>query len=282
MSATQTRDDEKYARPNIDLDPRLADVQRNIVSVLKGQMIANNITHDELMKALLWLTNLKPRELMGLCLVYLESTVIHHEDRDKPGTVKAVAGPYHLDDHPELEHPYRMPQRPEEPGVPFFLRLRIVDPDGNPISGAKVDCWHSSDDGSYSGFTGGAEPPNLRGIMYSDENGEIDVATIRPVPYLAMPPGHPLYEFFYRVGDHPWRPAHFHFKIHADDYESLIAQIYFEGDPILEGQGDPADSALQSQFIQIREDNDPKVAATFNLRTPYQTGQYTFVLRPAT
>jgi catechol 1,2-dioxygenase len=36
------------------------------------------------------------------------------------------------------------------------------------------------------------------------------------------------------MGQHPWRPAHIHFKVSAEGHRPLVTQVFFPGDPYLE------------------------------------------------
>lgn len=281
MSETLTEVDPTLARRDVPENPRLKAIHTDVVSALREILVQHNVTQQELMQALFWFSGLDRMFQVGIALAYLESTVLHNSVKGKGGTVPAVQGPYHRDDHLELSRPYKMPMREDEPGTSFFLKIQFRDIDGNLLSGVRVDMWHSSNDGLYSGFGGPVEAPNLRGIMESNDEGRIEVGTIKPVPYLALPPGTPASNYLYMVGDHPWRPAHFHFKIAKDGFEPLISQIYFSGDPIIEGPGDVADIITDEQIIQTSEGSDPEIAQAYGLRTPYQIGEYVFTLRRA-
>ena len=263
-----------------EYNERLATITGEIVAFLRELVVKHEVSHRELMQSAMWLGKLPPKETAGMILLYLEATVMQREDAGRPGSLQAVEGPYRRDDHAVLTPPYKMPQRPDEPGEPFFFKIKIEDLDGKPLSGVKLDCWHSANDGSYSGFTGDAPVENLRGIMESDENGEIVFGTIRPVPYLAVQEGQ-IYGFLNTIGSHAWRPAHFHFKLNKDGYDELITQVYFKGDKVIDELGDPCDGVRESQVIEVGEGSDPEIASTYGLKAPYQTGEYTFVLRPS-
>jgi len=78
------------------------------------------------------------------------------------------------------------------------------------IANAKIEIWHADNDGNYdnSGF-------NLRGIIFSDENGFYEFETIMPGKYL---------------NGSNYRPSHIHFKVTPQDSQSFVTQLYFYGD----------------------------------------------------
>jgi protocatechuate 3,4-dioxygenase beta subunit len=55
-----------------------------------------------------------------------------------------------------------------------------------------------------------------------------------PKPY-TVPTDGPVGRYLDAVGQHPWRPAHIHFKVSADGHRPLVTQLFFAGDPYLEG-----------------------------------------------
>ena len=54
-----------------------------------------------------------------------------------------------------------------------------------------------------------------------------------PKPY-TVPTEGPVGRYLEAVGQHPWRPAHIHFKVDAPGHAPLITQVFFPDDPYLE------------------------------------------------
>ena len=54
-----------------------------------------------------------------------------------------------------------------------------------------------------------------------------------PKPY-TVPTEGPVGRYLEAMGQHPWRPAHIHFKVTAPGHEPLVTQVFFPGDPYLE------------------------------------------------
>ena len=75
-------------------------------------------------------------------------------------------------------------------------------------------------------------------LRFTTEYAEA-VAEARGVVTIAAPsdPGHVTHLFkdqLEAIGQHPWRPAHIHFKVDAPGHEPLITQVFFPDDPYLE------------------------------------------------
>ena len=94
------------------------------------------------------------------------------------------------------------------------------------IPNTEIDIWHADNNGAYdqSGY-------NLRGKTFSNSQGFYMFETIKPGLYL---------------NGSTYRPSHIHFKITAQNYPTLITQLYFEGDPYI--QNDPAASINSGQY----------------------------------
>lgn len=111
-------------------------------------------------------------------------------------------------------------------GDVIFVRGRVLDTDGNVLVGATVDVWQANHHGRYS-HPDDTNPnpldPDFQGwgIVDTGAAGKYGFKTIKPGPY--------------RIGPEGTRCAHIHFKISHPDRKTLTTQMYFEGDPMIEG-----------------------------------------------
>ena len=128
----------------------------------------------------------------------------------------------------------------DEPGQRLFVSGRILQNDcETPISGAMLELWHANDAGCYSinleCNTGnpGNDEFNLRGKMFSNENGQYAFETILPGYYAS-------------------RPMHIHIKITTPDGEVLVSQIYFDSDPLCDT--DPWCQDAEDRILSLNED----------------------------
>jgi protocatechuate 3,4-dioxygenase beta subunit len=102
------------------------------------------------------------------------------------GTPQQIEGPYFVD-----EMPNRSDLRSDtfdgsvKEGIPLRLIIHVYDVDNGlciPLSGAKVDIWHTDSQGVYSAVNemGTSGRNFLRGYQVTDSNGTVEFKTIYP------------------------------------------------------------------------------------------------------
>ena len=94
------------------------------------------------------------------------------------------------------------------------LQGRILDSQGTPLSGAKIEIWQCDEKGVYDHpFQHSVQSFDKRfagfGAQLTDKEGNYAFTTIFPVPYTGRPP-------------------HIHVKIIKDNNELLITQLYLK------------------------------------------------------
>lgn len=108
-------------------------------------------------------------------------------------------------------------------GQVIHLGGRVVDVNGRPLPGIKVEIWQANTHGRYAhtNDTNTAPlDPNFQGygVVVTDQGGRYRFKTIKPGAY---PTG---------IGD--WmRPPHVHFDV-TGRHEALVTQMYFPGEPL--------------------------------------------------
>src|SRR5260370_35860506 len=99
-------------------------------------------------------------------------------------TPAAVPGPFYFD--PKLQ---RADITEGHPGVPLRLRFIVLDAaNSTPVSGARVDIWHTRADGYYSGYPGQGDKHNvdtsggtfMRGTQIADARGATAFRSVYP------------------------------------------------------------------------------------------------------
>jgi protocatechuate 3,4-dioxygenase beta subunit len=120
-------------------------------------------------------------------------------------TPEQTDGPYYIPGEK-----YRRDITEGRPGMPLFLRLRVVDASTcKPIKGAAVDIWHADALGVYSGFGAGARSRTfMRGIQRTDTSGLARFRTVYP-------------------GWYRGRTVHIHVKVHVAGNVVHTGQLYF-------------------------------------------------------
>ncbi|WP_240375950.1 dioxygenase [Bacillus piscicola] len=221
------------------------------------------LNHEEYTNFVDWADRLgRAGELPLYADVFLESHVLKAMYSKLPGTQPSLLGPYFIDGSPLIEKepgkPLELTQRPDEPGELFYFKGNVSSVDGQPLANARVEMWQNDASGKYSAFDSDAPRYNLRGHFYTDENGDFEVKTIVPLPY-SIPDQGPTGEFLEYMDQHPMRPAHLHLMFEADGHETLITQVFFEGDEWLET--DVADGVRDDLMTQFEDKGTHKEAS---------------------
>lgn len=160
-------------------------------------------------------------------------------------------------------------------GTPLHVEARVTTPDGQPLAGAWVDVWHSDDDGYYDVQKPG-QVENLRARFITDADGRFSFWSIVPVPY-PIPTDGPVGKMLESVGRHPYRPAHVHFMIGKDGYDTLVTHLFVENDPYLESD---AVFGVKQQLVVHLTDEASGTTAAGEARGPHKKITHSFGLRP--
>lgn len=112
-----------------------------------------------------------------------------------------------------------------------------------PIPKATLDVWQADKNGLYETQDPSQPSMNLRGKFLTSEDGSFEFITIYPVSY-PVPTDGPA-GFLLKIANRlHHRPAHIHFVISANGYQTLITEVFVKGDGNLEH--DPVFTANES------------------------------------
>ena len=153
-----------------------------------------------------------------------------------PPTPPQIAGPFYpltypADSDNDLVHVAGHGEAAK--GTVTRVSGRILDSNGQPLAGTRVEIWQCDQNGRYHNVrdSSSGRPPddNFQGFgrTVTDRAGSYNFTTIRPVPY-------------------PGRTPHIHFAVAAPGLAPFVTQMYVEGeplnerDPLLQGVRDPA------------------------------------------
>nr|WP_202412807.1 catechol 1,2-dioxygenase [Duganella lactea] len=150
------------------------------------------------------------------------------------GTPRTIEGPLYYAGAPVRAGASRIDLDPDDDAGPLVIRGTIRGPDGKPVAGALVECWHANSKGFYSHFdpTGAQSEFNLRGAVRTGADGHYEFRTLMPVGY-GCPPHGATQQLLTALGRHGNRPAHVHFFVTSDKTRKLTTQINIEGDPLI-------------------------------------------------
>ncbi len=145
-------------------------------------------------------------------------------------TESTVQGPFFVERMTEV--PQGIDISGDQQGEKLYVDVQIASLAGEPLSGAVVDVWQSNSEGYYD-LQLNVEGPLLRAKFSANDEGCVRFWSIVPSSYPIANDG-PVGQMLRATGRHPWRPAHLHFRIVAEDYETLITHLFVQEDPYLD------------------------------------------------
>ncbi|MGM9954928.1 MAG: dioxygenase [Peribacillus sp.] len=246
---------------------RVLEAYESFAKHLKNFLDEQQFNHEEYTNFVNWADRLgKSGEIPLFLDVFIETYVLEAKYKGLPGTEPSLLGPYFVEGSPLLEkQPFIIPERPDEAGDKLVFYGNASSVNGQPLANTKVEWWQDDSDGLYSNFDSKAPDFNLRGHFFTDENGDFEVHARVPIPY-QIPTSGPTGEFVRAAGYHAYRPAHIHMKLEHEGHETLITQVFFEGDEWLET--DVAKGVRTSLLTKLEQVGDHKEASlNFVLRT---------------
>ncbi len=164
----------------------------------------------------------------------------------------------------------------DQKGEPMRVSGRILDTEGNPIAGAKIDVWQANDEGFYDVQQKGLQPDfNLRGVFRTGADGRYWFKGVKPRFY-PIPADGPVGQLLARLGRHPYRPAHLHYILEAPGHETLVTHIFDPDDPYI--HSDAVFGVKQSLLAEFRQVTDPAEIAKAGFARPFYDVVHDFVL----
>jgi len=263
-------------------DERLKQVMEVITRKLHEAAKEIEPTQDEWMAAILFLTrtgqicNEWRQEFILLSDVLGVSMLVDAINNRKPSgaSESTVLGPFHIADAPEL--PMGANICLDAKGEDMFIEGRILDTDGNPIAGAVLDVWQANDEGFYDVQQKGIQPDfNLRGVFRTGPDGRYWFRAVKPKFY-PIPADGPVGQLLASLGRHPYRPAHLHYIVKADGFETLTTHIFDPDDPYI--NSDAVFGVKESLLAEFKMTHDPARSADYGFAGDFWDVDHDFVL----
>jgi catechol 1,2-dioxygenase len=266
-------------------DERLKQVMESITRHLHAAIKEIEPTQEEWFEAIQFLTATGHKcddwrqEFILLSDVLGVSMLVDAINSRRPvgASENTVLGPFHVGDAPE----YAMGSNIclEEKGEDMVVRGRVLDVDGNPLSGVKIDVWQANDEGFYDVQQKGIQPDfNLRGVFRTGEDGSYWFKAVRPRHY-AIPDDGPVGKLLYDLGRHPFRPAHLHYIVSKDGYDEVTTHIFDPDDPYI--NNDSVFGVKESLIADFVEVTDQARMDEMGFSGPrYWDVEFDFVLAP--
>lgn len=265
-------------------DARLAEVVGILTKHMHAAVKEIEPTQEEWMQAILFLTqtghtcNDWRQEFILLSDVLGVSMLVDAINNRKPtgASESTVLGPFHVDDAPEL--PMGSNICLDQKGEPMLVKGRIVSTNGEPIDQAKIDVWQANDEGFYDVQQKGIQPDfNLRGVFRTGAEGGYHFKGVKP-KYYPIPADGPVGKMLDTLGRHPYRPAHLHYILEADGFETLITHIFDPDDPYI--HSDAVFGVKESLLAKFEWVEDTARIAENAMDGPYYEVVHDFVLVP--
>jgi hydroxyquinol 1,2-dioxygenase len=242
-------------------NPRLKQVMEVITRKLHEVVKEIEPTEAEWFQAIMFLTETGHtctdwrQEFILLSDVLGVSMLVDAINNRKPSgaSESTVLGPFHVPDAPEL--PMGADICLDAKGDPMRVRGRILDTEGNPIAGARIDVWQANDEGFYDVQQKGIQPDfNLRGVFRTGADGTYHFRAVKPKFY-PIPADGPVGKLLAALGRHPFRPAHLHYIIEAPGYARLVTHIFDPDDPYI--RSDAVFGVKESLMAKFHHVTDP-------------------------
>ena len=263
-------------------DPRLKEVMTVIVRKLHEAVKEIEPTQDEWMQAIMFLTQTGHKtddwrqEFILLSDILGVSMLVDAINSRRPSgaSENTVLGPFHIQGAPQLEMGANISL--DGKGEPMYVFGRIIDAQGNPISGAQIDIWQANEDGFYDVQQKGIQPDfNLRGVFHTGEDGKYYFKSAKP-KYYPIPDDGPVGKLLASLGRHPYRPAHFHYIVQKKGYETLTTHLFDPDDEYI--HSDAVFGVKESLIADFKRIEDLRKIAEHGFTQPYFEVEYDFVL----
>lgn len=251
-------------------DARLKEIMEVVTRKLHEAVKEIEPTQEEWFEAIMFLTrtgqmcNEWRQEFILLSDVLGVSMLVDAIDNRKPSgaSESTVLGPFHVADAPQL--PMGANICLDAKGEDMVVSGRILDLQGKPVEGAVLDVWQANDEGFYDVQQKGLQPDfNLRGVFRTGADGRYWFRAVKP-RYYPIPDDGPVGQLLGSLGRHPYRPAHLHYIIKADGFQTLTTHIFDPDDQYIES--DAVFGVKQSLLADFQRVHDPDRAREYEFR----------------
>ena len=247
---------------------RLAEVVPDVLSALHEVLRRHRVTEEEWFAALAFLAEVGRTENEFILLSDVTRTSVlidelSHGGDESGATASDVEGPLYRDDPPWRETGSKIYDDYEGmgDGDPLTVAGTVTSTAGGPLPDAVVDVWQTGPNGGYDVWDPRQPAYNFRGRIRVGEDGAYAFQTMLPKPY-TVPTDGPVGRYLEAVGQHPWRPAHIHFKVTAPGHQPLVTQVFFPDDPYLEND---TIGAVKPALVRPVERRDGGLACDFDI-----------------
>jgi catechol 1,2-dioxygenase len=267
-------------------DARLAQVMEVITRKLHEAVKEIEPSQEEWMAAIQFLTRtgqmcndwrqefILLSDVLGVSMLVDAINNRKHAGSPFAASESTVLGPFFVEGAPEL--PMGADICLDRKGEPMRVHGRILDTEGHPVQGARIDVWQANDEGFYDVQQKGIQPDfNLRGVFRTGADGRYWFKGVKPRFY-PIPDDGPVGQLLGQLGRHPYRPAHLHYMIQAPGFDTLVTHIFDPADPYI--ASDAVFGVKESLLAEFRPVTDPAALAEAGAAAPFLDVEFDFVL----
>ncbi len=201
-------------------------------------------------------------DVLGLSAVV---NAIHDRKAKALGTQSSLLGPFFREGAPELPLGASIIADPSVPEI--VLHGQVTDNDGNPIPGAWVQVWQTSEHGLYDLQIRDGGDMDMRGNFRCDAQGRYHFRTVRPLGY-SIPMDGPVGSMVQMQNRHGFRPSHIHFLIGADGHRELVTALYFGDDENIDS--DTVFGVAESLVVVAGDDGTSPIPGLHGVRYDFR------------
>jgi len=210
-------------------------------------------------------------DVLGLSMLVVG---LNHR-RPPEATESTVFGPFFVEGSPAYANGDDIAQG--APGEPCLMQGRVSGVDGEPVGGAHIEVWQADEDGYYDVQYADLDSARGRGHLTSAQDGRYWFWSVKPEAY-PIPADGPVGDLLEAGGRGPMRPAHVHFKVDAEGFQTLITHVFVAGDEFLDSD---AVFGVRETLIAPFERHEPGTAPDGRkIDVPFWTMTYDMVLAP--
>ncbi|MCJ8504035.1 hydroxyquinol 1,2-dioxygenase [Kocuria flava] len=218
-------------------DPRLKELMQSLTKHVHAFVRETRLTEAEWNTAIEFLTAVghitdeKRQEFILLSDVLGASmqTILVNNPAAGAATEATVFGPFFVEDAPQI--PLGGDIAGGAPGQPCWVEGTVVDTDGAPVPGARIEVWEADEDGFYD-VQYDDDRVAGRAHLLTDQDGGFRFWGLTPTPY-PIPHDGPVGAMLAATNRSPVRAAHLHFMVTAPGLRTLVTHIFVEDDPQL-------------------------------------------------
>jgi catechol 1,2-dioxygenase len=269
-----------------DTDPRLREIMTALIRHAHDFIRETNLTSDELLYGARFIQKVgqisdDKREEGVLLGDVLGMTALCEilGDRVRVGaTESSLLGPFYREGAPARPMGFDISYG-DPTGEPAYLHGRIVDAAGKPIEGVVLDLWQTAPNMFYEaqvGQPGTYADYAYRGKFRTGADGRYWFKSRKPVDY-PVPTDGPVGLILHGTGRGSWRPAHLHYLIYKDGFQTIQTELFNNDSQYLDS--DAVFGVKESLVIPYTLNDDLAAAKKHGFDGPFYEGHYDFVMK---